>query len=188
MGIFYIGIYSLFVISLALALDAFGVALSLGLNPLVKRKNKISFCISFGFFQFFLALMGSYMGYLFNTYILAIPKIIGGIIIAIVGIMMLKEGMKRSSSRIIVSRKMYFILGISVSIDAAVVGFTVLNNINKGHVLLEATMFIGLITLIMCIIAFTIAKYLRKIDMFSKYADYVGGIILVLFGIKMIFL
>jgi putative Mn2+ efflux pump MntP len=83
---------------------------------------------------------------------------------------------------------MYLILGISVSIDAAVVGFTVLNNINRGFILFEATVFIGLITLIMCIIAFLIAKYLRKIHIISKYADYVGGIILIVFGLKMILL
>lgn len=186
MGIFYIGIFSLFVISLALALDAFGVALSIGLNPKVKRRSKIWFSISFGFFQFILSFVGAYLGYLFNTYILCIPKIIGGIIIILVGLLMLKEGSEKHDKNILVSRKMYLILGVSVSIDAAVVGFTVLNTIERGFILFEASVFIGIITLIMCIIAFLIAKYLRKIYIISKYADYVGGIILILFGLKMI--
>ncbi|WP_415874664.1 manganese efflux pump MntP [Clostridium sp.] len=181
-------IYSLFIISLALALDAFGVSLSIGLNPAVKRKSKIWFCISFGFFQFLLSYIGAFLGYLFNTYILSIPKIIGGIIIAIVGMLMLKEGVDNDNSNILINKKMYLILGISVSIDAAVIGFTALNSITVSFVLLESTVFIGLITLIMCITAFIIAKYLRKISVISKYADYVGGVILILFGLKMIFL
>lgn len=187
METFYIEIYSLFIISLALALDAFGVSLSIGLNPAVKRKSKIWFCISFAFFQFLLSYIGAFLGYLFNTYILSIPKIIGGIIIAIVGILMLKEDMDNNNN-ILINKKMYLILGISVSIDAAVIGFTALNSITVFFVLLEATVFIGLITLIMCITAFIIANHLRKINVISKYADYVGGVILILFGLKMIFL
>lgn len=188
MKIFYSGIYSLFIIAVALALDAFGVSLSIGLNPLVKRKNKMWFCISFGFFQFILAYIGAYLGYLFNLYILAIPEIIGGIIIAMVGLFMLKEGKNNEKNPILIGKKMYFILGISVSIDAAVIGFTVLNNMNNGLLLFQSTLFIGIITLIMCIIAFLIARYLRKINLISKYADYLGGIILIMFGLKMIFL
>lgn len=188
METYYIGIYSLFMIALALALDAFGVTLSLGLNPSLKSKNKLIFCMSFGFFQFALSFLGAYLGYLFNTYILVVPKLIGGIIIIIVGLMMLKEGFQNSEDRVILSKKMYIILGISVSIDAAVVGFTILNNLKNLQVLFLSTLFIGVITLIICFIAFLMAGYLRKISIFSKYADYVAGLILILFGLKMIFL
>lgn len=87
-----ISIYSLFMIALALALDAFGVSLSIGLNPEVKYKNKIWFCLSFGFFQFILSFIGAYLGFLFNTYILAIPQLVGGVIMTIVGLLMLKDG------------------------------------------------------------------------------------------------
>ena len=57
-----------------------------------------------------------------------------------------------------------------------------------GLILFEAAVFIGLVALILCIIAFLIAKYLRKINIISRYADYVGGIILIIFGLKMILL
>lgn len=188
MDFFYINIYTLFLIALALALDAFGVSLSIGLNPTIRRRSKIRFCISFGFFQFLLSYIGAVLGYLFNTYILAIPKVMGGIVIAVVGLLMLKGGIENSKDNIFVNKKIYLILGISVSIDAAVIGFTALHNITAPLVLMEATIFIGLITLILCLTAFLIARYLRKIDIVSRYADYVGGIILILFGLKMIFL
>jgi putative Mn2+ efflux pump MntP len=81
---------------------------------------------------------------------------------------------------------MYLILGVSVSIDAMVVGFTVLNNITKV-MLLKDTLFIGAVTLAMVTIAFLISKYLKKIEVVGKYADYIGGIILIIFGLKMMF-
>lgn len=180
-------IYFLLIIALALALDAFGVALSIGLNNRVKFRNKIYFIISFGFFQFFLSLIGAYSGFLFNTYIIAVPKIIGGMIIAAVGVMMIREGMEEKDEKFILQTKMYFILGISVSIDAAVVGFTALNRINSSWLLFQCTLFIGVITLIMTTLAFLISKYLKKIDVVGKYADYIGGITLIIFGLKMMF-
>lgn len=179
--------YSLFFIALALALDAFGVALSIGINKGIRFKNKLYFSISFGFFQFFFSFIGAYAGVLFNKYIFTFPNIIGGVIIAIVGIFMLKEGMDEKEENILLEKKMYFILGMSVSIDAAVIGFTILNNIANNLILSLNTIFIGIVSLIMSGIAFFIAKYLRKIKVIAKYADYVGGAILILFGLKMIF-
>lgn len=179
--------YSLLAIALALSLDAFGVAISIGINNRVVIENKIAFILSFGFFQFFLSFTGAYIGFLFNTYVIAIPKIIGGVVIAAVGVMMIKEGMEKKDKRLFLRRRMYFILGISVSIDAAVVGFTVLYRIVSIVLLLRSTLFIGVITLIMSTIAFLIAKYLKEIDVVGKYADYIGGVILIIFGFKMMF-
>lgn len=183
-----LSLYSLFLISLALSLDAFGVAICIGLNGAVKRKNKIGFSFSFGFFQFFFALIGAYAGLLFNTYIAAVPEILGGIVIGIVGIMMIKEGFENKGECPLIRPKMYIVLGVSVSIDAMVIGFTALDNITNILVILKYTIFIGIVTLVMTITAFLIAKYLKRIEAVGKYADYLGGIILILFGLKMIFL
>ena len=179
-------IYPLVIISLALSLDAFGVALCIGLNNQIKFVNKIGFTISFGFFQFLLSYIGAYAGLLFNRYVASMPTIIGGIIISLVGVVMIKEGLENQGKCPLLKSKMYFILGISVSIDAMVVGFTVLNNITKV-ILLKDTLFIGAVTLVMVTMAFIISKYLKKIEIVGKYADYIGGIILIIFGLKMMF-
>lgn len=180
-------IYSLFFIALALSLDAFGVMLCIGLNKRLPIRNKFLFILSFGFFQFLFSYLGAYAGLFFNVYIVAVPKIVGGVIIALVGLLMVKEGMEKDDCKVLNDRKMYYILGISVSIDAAVIGFTVLNNISNHMNTFLQTIFIGLITLIMCTLSLLISKYLRKIDLIAKYADYLGGVILIIFGIKMIF-
>ena len=67
-------IYPLFTIALALSLDAFGVALCIGLNNQTKLANKIGFIISFGLFQFLFSYIGAYAGFLFNTYVATIAK------------------------------------------------------------------------------------------------------------------
>ncbi|MBX4264027.1 manganese efflux pump MntP [Clostridium estertheticum] len=178
--------YPLFMIALALSLDAFGVAICIGLNNQTKLENKVGFTISFALFQFLLSYIGAYAGFLFNTYVASMPTIIGGIIIALVGVVMIKEGIDNKGKCPLLKPKMYLILGVSVSIDAMVVGFTVLNNITKV-ILFKDTLIIGAVTFIMVIIAFIISKYLKKIDIIGKYADYIGGIILVFFGLKMMF-
>ena len=179
-------LYSLFTIALALSLDAFGVALCIGLNSRTRVSNKVGFIISFGLFQFLFSYIGAYAGLLFNMYVAAMPSIIGGMLISFVGVLMIKEGIENQSKCPILKPKMYFILGISVSIDAMVVGFTVFNNISVS-ILLKNTLFIGGITLVMSALAFIISKYLKKIEIIAKYADYIGGIILMIFGLKMMF-
>lgn len=181
------GLYSLFLIAIALSLDAFGVALCIGLNRAISRSNKVLLVGSFGFFQFLFSIIGAYAGFLFNTYIASVPKLIGGILITAVGIMMLKEGIESKEECPLIRPGMFIILGVSVSIDAMVIGFTVLNNLYSNLVILRNTLFIGFITLIMTSIAFMVARYLKQIALVSKYADYIGGIILVIFGVKMMF-
>jgi manganese efflux pump family protein len=179
--------YILLSIAIALSLDAFGVAICIGLNNQVTRNHKLLFAASFAFFQFLFSLIGAYLGLLFNTYIASVPQLIGGIVIAIVGVLMIKEGFENEGKCPLIKPSMFFILGMSVSIDAMVIGFTALSNINSSIVMISDTVIIGLVTLIMSLIAFFLARYLKKIDVIGKYADYLGGIILILFGIKMIF-
>ena len=95
------------------------------------------------------------------------PSIIGGMIIAAVGVIMINEGFENKGKCPLLNPKMYFILGVSVSIDAMVVGFTVLNNVTKV-ILLYNTLFIGLITLVMSTIAFIISRYLKKIEIIGN--------------------
>jgi manganese efflux pump family protein len=180
-------IYSLFLIALALSLDAFGVALSIGLNRSIRLRNKAIFSMSFGFFQYLFSLVGAYAGLWFTMYIAAVPAIIGGIIIAIVGALMIKEGLDEKEECLLFSPKMYLVLGVSVSIDALVIGFTALSGLGSNIVILESAIFIGVITFIITGAAFILSRFLNRIAIISRYADYIGGIILVVFGLKMIF-
>ncbi|MGL5084143.1 MAG: manganese efflux pump MntP family protein [Clostridium sp.] len=177
------------IIGIALAMDALGVTISLGLNTKTKRSSKVKCIYSFAIFQCLFILVGGIAGNFFDTYIASIPSLIGGIIIAIVGVVMIVEGMKsgEEESSILEKRFMHIVLGISVSIDALVVGFTAFHHAGSYIMLTLNSIMVGLITLLICVLGFYLCKYVRKIKFISGYADFLGGIILIIFGVKMIF-
>lgn len=178
----------LIMIALALSFDAFGVALSLGLNSKINSVNKIAFCFSFGYFQFLFSYLGCYFGIIFNKYFLALPKLIGGGIVFWVGVMMIKDGLQEKGNKFIITTKMYIILGASVSVDALIIGFTTFNSIRSHEIILFSTLTIGFITMLMTALAFIVSKKLKNIPILSSYADYLGGLILIAFGLKMMFI
>lgn len=81
---------------------------------------------------------------------------------------------------------MSLVIGISVSIDALVLGFTSLNHLGSTIILFIDCFLIGLITLTLCTIGFFICKYIRKVEFVCKYANYLGGLALIFLAIKMI--
>lgn len=183
---------AILLIPVALALDAFGVSLSLGFSNKYRFKELIVFCLSFGFFQFLFSFLGGIFGDIFNSYILSIPKVIGGVVILAVGVMMLKEAFSDSDddnsdlNKKGLFKNLYVTLGISVSIDALVVGFTAYNFYTFKLIFLN-TLLVGTVTLLLCVFAVLLSMRLRKLNFISRYADFLGGAILILFGLKMIF-
>ena len=172
------------IVGIALAMDAVGVTVSIGVNPKVIRRNKIAFIMSFAIFQFLFFLLGGIGGHLFEKYITTIPNIVGGVAIAIVGILMIGF---EDNETLLLKREMVIILGISVSIDAFVVGFTGFNYISSALKMIGDCSIVGLITLILCSFTFYLCRYIRKIGFIAKYASFFGGITLIIFAIKMIF-
>ena len=176
-------------IGIALAMDALGVTLSIGLNPIVRRNTKIKYIISFGFFQFLFFLLDGVFGYLFDTYVVSIPNLVGGLAIGAVGIMMFKEGFEseKKEDDLLLKKSMPIILGVSVSIDALVVGFTACHHIGSYILMTVNSIMIGLITLLICTTGFFLCRYIRRLEFITRYADFLGGLILIIFAIKMIF-
>lgn len=177
-----------FFIGIALAMDALALTLSISIMPKIRYKSKIIFVLSFAFFQFLFSFLGGIQGKLFCKYIVCMPQIFSGITILILGIIMLINSFKRDDEdeTFLVTRGMYIILGITVSIDALVVAFT---NFNHQPVLLTFlyTVIIGLITLVACLFGVFASKYLSKFKLISNYSDLIGGLILIGLGIRMIF-
>ncbi len=181
------GVFEVIIIGIALAMDAFGVTLGVGVSRNLKSIEKQKYIISFGFFQFFLAFIGGLSGCLFCNHIFPISTTIGGLVIAIIGILMIIDGIKNSYESILNKKAMIIILGISVSVDAMVIGFTIFNDIKRIFILFVYTILIGLITLLICNIGLLVCKYISRINFVQKYASLFGGFALILFSIKMIF-
>ncbi|SFD33233.1 manganese efflux pump MntP family protein [Clostridium uliginosum] len=174
-------------IGIALSMDAFGITLSIGLSSMLTKRNKIKFILSFSVFQFLFAYIGGGLGYLFDTYIISISSVCGGIIIGIVGVLMIFDGIKNEESDVLIKNSTCIILGISVSIDALVIGFTVFHHLGSNLILMVNSLLIGLITLFICTLGFFICRYIKKLKFVTKYANFLGGLALILFACKMIF-
>ena len=180
-------LYDIIIIGIALAMDAFGVTLGIGLNPKINRFHKIKFLLSFAFFQFLFTYVGGSLGYLFDTYITTIPSIVGGTIMGIVGILIIIDGFKEKEAELLIKNSTCIMLGISVSIDALVIGFTVFHEVSYNLLLCIDSILIGLITLFICTLGFFICRYIKKLKFVTTYANFFAGIALIFFGFKMIF-
>ena len=85
-------------IGVALAMDAFGVSLSLAISDSSEdKKLKSKVIYLFGFFQFILAFLGGVLGFYFNNYVMVIPEKLLGMVIAIVGVLMIYDGKKKNN-------------------------------------------------------------------------------------------
>lgn len=175
-------------ISIALGLDASGVCVSLGLNRRINKKIAIYIIGVFAFFQFLLALIGGLLGYFFNSHIFNIPKQYGGIILLILGTLMVLEGFSKDNKSVKINWNLIVLLAISVSIDALIVGFSAFHHYSNTYILFEKSTIVGLVTAILCTIAFFISKHVRRVDFIKEYADFIGGIVLIIYGMKMIFM
>ena len=180
-------LFDVIIIAIALAMDAFGVTLGIGLNPILKREHKIKFVLSFAIFQFLLTYVGGCLGYLFDTYVTSIPNIAGGIIMGMVGLLMIMDGYKEKENTILIKNTTCVILGISVSIDALVIGFTAFHHVGGNIILGVYSILIGLITMFICSLGFFVCRYIKKVEFVTRYANFFGGFALIFFGLKMIF-
>lgn len=178
-----------FLIGVALALDAFALSLCIGVKPNISKKGKICFKLSFALFQVILTLVGVYFGIIFKKYVATIPNIIGGMVLAFVGIMMIKEAIENNdnSKCILDNFFVYIILGISVNIDAVVVGFTALSYEQANKAIIFNCLLGGITNYVLTSIAFLLGKGINKINNSQKYTGYLGGIILILLALKIMF-
>jgi len=179
---------NIILIGIALGFDAFGVALGLGCGNKLVRKQKLGLIFSFGFFQFLLTVGGAFLGNFINNNLFQISNLLSGIIIVFIGLLLLKDGYEKDEVCTYVNFTFfsYVVLGVSVSIDALGVGFSILYNL-KNLILFEKSVVIGLVSILMTTVAFGIVPYIKKLDIMEKYADYIGGVILLIFGFNMIF-
>ncbi len=175
------------VIAVALGLDAFGVGLSVGIDKKITKRVALLFILSFGFFQYLFVYIGGLAGNLFNTYIFTIPNVIGGTIILFVGILMFKEGLSQDKNIPKIHFLLILLLGICVSIDALVVGFSSFSIFYFKRILHKNSIIVGIVTSFLTGLSFYISKHIRKIRFVKEYAEFLGGIILIIFGLKIIF-
>ena len=172
------------IISIGLAMDAFAVSVCKGLS--MKKfliKNAIIIALYFGIFQAGMPVIGYFLGTAFSGFVEKIDHWIAFILLAIIGLNMIKESRddeveKRNDK---IDFKTMIILAIATSIDALTVGVTfAFFNVN----LIFSIICIGIITFVLSIIGVLLG--VKFGDKFQNKAELLGGIILILMGLKIL--
>lgn len=174
-------------IGIGLSMDAVAVSMSNGMVYKNIGKDKtIAMPLFFGAFQGLMPLIGFYAGSIFSDFISKYSGIVTLVVLGIIGGKMIKDGFSSDdnddeSKESKLSYKILFLQGIATSIDAFAVGVSFCA---LGANILVSTPIIAVTTFICSSIAIYIGK--KFSNLLGNKAQILGGIILVIIGIKAI--
>lgn len=178
------GILEIIIIAIGLAMDAFAVSICKGLS-MKKMSWKKGLIIGgyFGFFQALMPLIGYLLGIGFQDKVTGIDHWIAFILLGIIGINMIKEALSKEEEgrNDSVNFKEMIVLAIATSIDALAVGITMA--FLEVNIAIAITI-IGIITFAISVIGVKIGNIFG--NKYEKKAEFAGGIILILMGIKIL--
>ena len=192
---------TILLIAVALGADAFSMAIGIGTCN-IRYRQMIIISLVVLIFHVVMPLIGLYLGALAGSVIGRIAEIIGALVLAIIGILMLREGIKGDDgegvskalkSLGLVSKEgnvltvtigfwACIVLAAGVSLDALTVGFG-LGTLDFNLTLTVLT--IGLVAGIMTALGFLFGKKLG--GWLGDKAQIVGGVVLIGVGIRMFF-
>lgn len=175
---------TLFITAVGLSMDAFAVSVCKGL-AIKKITFKKAFIIGlwFGGFQALMPLLGYLLGSQFKQSVEAIDHWVAFVLLALIGINMIKEALSRDEEKAddSLSIKTMFLLAVATSIDALAVGIT--------YAFLQvdivpAVSFIGAITFTLSAVGVKVGNVFGM--KYKSRAELAGGIILILIGVKIL--
>jgi len=173
-----------------LAMDAFSVSIADGLNhPGMKKSKSVGIAGTFAVYQTAMPLIGwlcvHTIANLFTSFQKFIPWIALALLAFIGGKMVIdgiKGGDEEEDTKANLTFGVLMVQGIATSIDALSVGFTIAE-LGFGYALLESVI-IGVLTFFICIAGLLFGKKFG--DKLAGKAAIVGGVILILIGIKIL--
>lgn len=181
-------IIEMLLLALGLSADAFAVSVCKGLAiKNLKLKNCLTVGLWFGLFQALMPTFGYLLGSSFVKYIEKFDHWIAFVLLAIIGINMIRESFSKDdeTQNGSLSSKALFPLAVATSIDALAVGVAPL-----------ATLEIGVSNVVLCIvmigvITFALSSVGVKIgnkfgSSYKSKAELLGGIILVALGVRIL--
>ena len=178
------GAIEILLISIGLAMDAFAVSVCKGLAmKKMSWKKAIIIGLYFGAFQAIMPTIGFFLGTTFERFITNVDHWVAFILLVGIGINIVKEAFDKESENRNdnVDVKTMLVLSVATSIDALAIGITFA--CLKIHIVMPVIT-IGLITFIISVIGVKIGN--RFGDKYEKKAEIMGGVILILLGIKIL--
>ena len=178
------GIIEILLISISLAMDAFAVSICKGVSmKKMNWKKAIVIGLYFGGFQMLMPIIGYMLGKGFENVVANIDHWIAFILLAGIGANMIKEAFSDESDKVNdnIDVKTMILLAIATSIDALAVGITFA--FLKVNLILAISL-IGIVAFALSVIGTKIGN--RFGDKYGNKACLVGGVILILMGIKIL--
>ncbi len=183
-------IFELFVIAVALSMDAFAVAVCKGLSlQKIKPKHALICGAYFGAFQAGMPIIGFYLANIFKGRIESIANYIAFALLVIIGANMLREAFSKDEEEDEnpdMSVKTMIPLAVATSIDALVVGvsFAMVFTDEQKSKIWYAVAFIGVVTFVLSALGVKVGSIFG--DKYKKRAEIAGGVILILMGVKVL--
>ena len=183
----YMGITELILLAVGLSMDAFAVSICKGLAmPELKLRHMVTVGLWFGGFQALMPLIGYFLGTTFAGYITAVDHWIAFILLCIIGGNMIKEALADDDEEADPSLgvRIMLLLAIATSIDALAVGVTFAFLLDSFASVLLSALLIGCTTFIFSAAGVKVGNVFGM--KYRSKAELVGGIILILLGIKIL--
>ncbi len=172
--------FEIILIAVSLASDAFAVALSKGFSV---NRLKISYIskvgIFFGVFQGLMPILGFILSLNIGKYLIRYNYLIGFLVLFIIGLSGFLDKKEEENDKFDILTML--VLAISTSLDAFSIGVTASLMIDSIY---YPAAIIALITFVLSIIGIILGHILK--DKIKIPAKKIGGIILMLLGIKML--
>ena len=185
------GLLSVIFLAFALSMDAFAVSLCKGF--VAKRLEFRHYLIVgayFGGFQALMPALGYLLGVAFAHFVAQIDHYIAFVLLALVGAKMMKESFGSASCDTTNRHfgfKTMLVLAVATSIDALAVGVSFAFVEFSSISIWLAVALIGLITFFVCVLGVQIGhKLAHRAAFLGKKAEFIGGVVLVLLGVKIL--
>ena len=182
-------LFTLFTLAVGLSMDAFAVSICKGLSmEKLSIKNMAVVGLWFGGFQALMPVIGYLLGVQFKDKRTAIDHWIAFILLGFIGGKMMIEAVREWNEEEVVDvmdaptdHKNMLVLAVATSIDALAVGITFAF---LATPIVEAITIIGITTMVISIAGVVVGNFFGS--RYKSKAEFIGGLILVLLGLKIL--
>lgn len=168
-------------LAVALAMDAFAVALTQGAKFRPSARGGFAIALTFGVFQALMPLIGWAIGAVALVYVEAVDHWIAFGLLAFLGVRMLGGHVGEEEAANALTGRALLIAGVATSIDALAAGIT-LPTLDVAPLLAAAL--IGIVTFALSGAGVWLGR--RAGDHLGEWAERAGGIILIGLGVKIL--
>ena len=172
--------FTVFLLAVALSMDAFAVALASGCAIReVRLRQYVRVSAAFGFFQFFMPVLGWFLGQSVHHFIEAWDHWLAFVLLAWIGGNMLRSGPQSDPT----AGWNLLLLAVATSIDALAVGLTfAMTNTNA----FLPSCLIGVVCAAISACGLFLGKKLSSLPMLNGWAEVLGGVVLLCIGLNIL--